>query len=315
MKKVLSFISASICLCVFLVGCAEVPSQSAKVSKVKSVSQIFAFGDSYSDDGASFKLTEKMVSKKVKDASILPGDLYWQNRWSNGPTAVEILSQHLQVELTNYAVGGAKSGKGNYYHWMDPYEKTGVIGQVEKFRAALNGKQADSKALYFIFISANDYFEHVDYGLTGTISNMADKAVTNIETAISQLAALGAKRFMIVNSSDLTLLPAVVAPGQQNLAKDFQMRFNPELLSKTVELKEKFDVEIIHFDHIAISNKIFNNPSKYGIKNLTDACQPVYPEVKPVCKSPDEYYFWDEWHPTRRVHQIVGDAMMTALSQ
>lgn len=315
MKKVLHFIFAGIFLGVLLTGCAGVTSERAELGKNDPVTQIFAFGDSYSDDGASFSLTKKMVDEKEKDAIILPGELYWENRWTNGPTAVEVLAERLRAGLTNYAVGGAKSGKGNYYHWMDPYEDTGVFGQIEKFRAGLKEEFADPSAVYFIFISANDYFEHADYSLPGTVSDLADRAVANIGTAVSRLAGLGAVRFMIVNSSDLTILPAVSANGQTNPAKDFQIRFNSGLLSETDNLRRRLNIDIVLFDHIAVSNEIRSRPARYGIRNLTAPCQPVYPEVKPVCQSPDEYYFWDEWHPTRRVHQIVGEAMATALKK
>ncbi len=292
----------------FVVG-AEVESSNIKSKGSTSVTQIFAFGDSYSDNGASFKLTKVMVSEKVKDATILPGELYWEGRWTNGPTAVEILADQLQVKLINYAVGGAKTGTGNYYHWMDSYENTSVIGQVEKFQKNLKEKHADPNAIYFIFISANDYFEYVDYEMSGTVSDLVNNAVKNIETAVTRLARLGAVRFMIVNSTDLTFLPAVLATGQTDLAKDFQTSVNDKLLKRIEGLKKQLGSDIILFDHVAVSNSIKKDPALYGIKNLSSPCQPVYPEVKPVCKSADSYYFWDEWHPTRRVHEIMGKEM------
>ena len=38
---------------------------------------------------------------------------------------------------------------------------------------------------------------------------------------------------------------------------------------------------------------------------LASQCFPI----EPVCSDPDEYYFWDEYHPTRRVHEIIGEDM------
>jgi phospholipase/lecithinase/hemolysin len=35
--------------------------------------------------------------------------------------------------------------------------------------------------------------------------------------------------------------------------------------------------------------------------------------VKPVCATSDTYFYWDEWHPTRKVHGLVGEAMARAL--
>ncbi|MBM9615879.1 SGNH/GDSL hydrolase family protein [Desulfobulbus rhabdoformis] len=315
MKKGLYCILIPIFLSLVLTGCVEVTANKAGLKKIGPVTQIFAFGDSYSDSGASFRLTQKMVNKKLEDATILPGDLYWKNRWTNGPTAVEVLAKHLRVPLTNYAVGGAKSGNGNYYHWMDPYEDTGVLGQIEKFHVELQGRGANPGALFFIFISANDYFEHIDYNLPGTASDLADTAVANICTAVAQLARLGAQHFMIVNSTDLSKLPVVTEPEQKALAQEFQTHFNSELLPAAESLQKHLDIKITLFDHIALSNKIWSNPQKYGLRNLSTPCQPVYPAVKPVCQSPDTHYYWDEWHPTRRVHQIAGKAMAATLSK
>ncbi|MGV2829619.1 hypothetical protein [Myxosarcina sp. GI1(2024)] len=44
------------------------------------------------------------------------------------------------------------------------------------------------------------------------------------------------------------------------------------------------------------------------MSNVNDPYQPVFP-VEPPGDNPDEYYFWDEYHPTRRTHEIIGDDM------
>ena len=67
-------------------------------------------------------------------------------------------------------------------------------------------------------------------------------------------------------------------------------------------------VEIALYDHVEISNEIRFNPQDFGLTNVNDPCQPVFP-VEPICSAPDEFYFWDEYHPTRRVHQIIGEDM------
>lgn len=160
------------------------PLATEKVSAASfgSISQIYAYGDSYSEEGLSLDISTAAVNAGVTDSFILPADpnlgLYDpQGRWTNGATAVENLSSELQVDLTNYAVGGGKSGNGNYYSWLDSFQDTGVFGQIEQFSNELGGNTA---------------------------------------------------------------------------------------------------------------------------------CQPVFP-IEPRCANPDQYYFWDEYHPTRRVHEIIGE--------
>ncbi|WP_019509141.1 SGNH/GDSL hydrolase family protein [Pleurocapsa sp. PCC 7319] len=279
----------------------------------ESISQIYAFGDSYSDDGLSLEISTAAVEAGVPDSFILPADpelgLYDESgRWTNGLTAVEVLSENLGVDLTDYAVGGAKSGDGNYYSWLDSFQNTGAFGQVDRFTAELAGQPADSDALYFIFASANDLFEYTDFGLPGTVEELAEQTVENIVESVSDLAELGAEKFLVVNSSDLGILPGVIEFGQVEEATLFTEEVNNLLPQELETLESELAIDIELYDHVAISDEIRSNPENYGLTNVDAPCQPVFP-VEPPCDNPDEYYFWDEYHPTRRVHEIIGEDM------
>jgi phospholipase/lecithinase/hemolysin len=277
---------------VLLAGCGGAPAESIATSI--PISHVYAFGDSSSDDG----------NYKQLDPSWRHWDLYWEGRLSNGPTAVEVLANRLDVELSDYAVAGAKSDTSN----LDPsFPNTGTLGQVEKFKTELDGHSADPDALYFVMIGGNDFFEVLtDFPIDNP--TLTDQTVDNIDTLITQLAQLGAKRFLVVNSEDMAVMPYVVAAGRSNDAAEFQTLMNSKLPSRLDELKSQLKIEITIFDYVALSTKIRENPSDYGLSNLADACQPVFFGVKSACASPDQYYFWDEAHPTRRVHQIFGEA-------
>ncbi|GAA0078246.1 cholinesterase ChoE [Clostridium sp. CTA-5] len=281
-----------------------------------ATTQVIAFGDSYSDNGEAKKISGKITNdiNKPEGAYEKPSDkLYWQGRYSNGNTAVEVLAKKMGVPLTNYATGGATTGESNYSDWMDHLGNTGVLGQIDKFENSLNGKQADSEALYFIFASANDYFKFVDYQMPGKVEAVADEAVDNIKMSVRKLSKLGAKNFFVVNSSDLTLVPYENTMNRTNLAKTFTENVNKKLPDALKTLEEVSDVSITIFDLPKVSNEIIHNSKYYGLTDLKHPCQPTYPEVKVAASNPDQYYFWDEWHYSRAVHQIIGEKMYEKL--
>lgn len=293
-----------------LVGMPETQAAS-----FRTISRIYAYGDSYSDSGASLDISSQSVQANVPDSFVLPNEpalnLYDdQGRWTNGLTSVEVLSQQLDVEFTNYAVGGAKSGNGNFFGWLDSFQNTGVFGQVEQFRIDLAGQAADTEGLYYIFASANDFFEYLSTpDSSGTIDELAAQTVNNIAQSVSDLSALGARQFLVVNSSDLAALPGAPEFEITAESEQFTSEVNALLPAELEKLSQELEsVEIALYDHVAISDRIRKSPENYGLKNITDPCQPVFP-VEPVCASPNEYYFWDENHPTSRVYQIVGEDM------
>lgn len=212
------------------------------------VRQIHAFGDSYSDNGESQRLTREMLAKGIAGAQALPGEVYWQGRWSNGPTAVEVLARQLGAQLADHAVGGAKSGADNYYGWMSAYRHTGLAGQVDAYLATLDGKPADGQALHFIFVSANDFFEHEDFAGEQPLEQLAGSSVANIRAAVQRLGEAGARRFLVVSSTDLSVVPAVVVGNRVERAQRYLQAVNASLPIQLAALRKTRGLELSWFD-------------------------------------------------------------------
>ena len=75
------------------------------------------------------------------------------------------------------------------------------------------------------------------------------------------------------------------------------------------------NINIRIFDLTGVSERIQNRPDIYGLTNLTDPCLDTTKTEVTVCETPDEYYFWDDIHPTRVVQKILGEAMAEQLGK
>ncbi|MEH2183231.1 SGNH/GDSL hydrolase family protein [Nostoc sp.] len=289
---------------------------NAYAASFNSISRIYAFGDSYSDNGAALQITKAAVQAGVPGAFIFPRlDVYDSDgRFTNNPglTSVEVLAKQENLQLTDYAVGGAKSGNGNLSSWLDRYQDTGLFGQIKQYKTEVN-RVADSNGLYFIFISTNDLLERFFSNQTGSVDALASTAVNNITSGVSQLTALGAKQFFVVNSIDLAALPLFEQNSEDALK--FRDVINESLPGQLDTLNKQLGVEVALYDYVAISRKIRSSPAVYGLTNINDACKLLYTTsgLEPGCSTPDNYYYYDEIHPTRHVNQIIGEDMANFL--
>jgi cholinesterase len=299
----------SLLICMLLVGCsAATPAAMPTNTPAPKIAHIAAFGDSYSDNGNFYKIATELAKNNLMDPSWWPWAkiYYWEGPVTNQPPAVEILADRLNVDLNDFAVGGANSGYSNANDVVDLFKNTGLLGQVDKYKTGLAGQQADPETLFFIQISANDFLTLGTHDAQ-KVSDAADQAVANIGKAVTNLAESGARQIMVANSVDLSRLPGVISEGYVNEAAAFQTRINSTLPGEMEKLAKQLDVTVTIFDYSGISERIRGNADQYGLTNLTEEC--VYFPKYETCKSPDEYYFWDEYHPTSRVQQIIGEAM------
>ena len=253
---------------------------------------IYAFGDSYSDNGNGARLL----------GSDWTANFYWEGRASNGPTGVEVLATQLNVPLTDYAVVGARSDTESIAG--DALAHTGALSQLIQFTQALKGASADPNALFFIMIGGGDFLGND--GLD--VETLTDQITENIVTLVTRLSDSGGGHFLVIPAVDLAAEPAFITQGRSAEASQVQGAMNTKVSARLTALAAQLSLDIKLFDYVALSAKIRSHPSDYGLTNLTDPCQPRDPPGLPACASPDAYYYWDELHPTRRVHQIFGEA-------
>ncbi len=319
-------------VCVLLAGCTNA-AQTPTVQVASSLpptdsptalptntptarfSQVVAFGDTLTDTGNHVLIGKEAVAKgeKSEDLDKWFETYQWKGRYSNGPLAVEILAEQLGVELKDYAILGARSGYDSALPW-DSFKNTGLLGQIDKYIADLNGEKADPEALFFIQELPLDFFDS-DYS-SQAVTDRADQVVANFVTAVTDLANVGAKKFLVGKFADLSRSPLILSEGF-SAASTFQNRMDTKLVAEMAKLEQQLNIKIILFDYTALTDLIWNNPAQYGFTNLTDHCMHASDDLKTttVCETPDEYYWWDSLYPTRRANQLIGEAMAEQLSQ
>lgn len=280
-------------------------------AKEPAFSKIVAFGDSFSDNGSANVISTAVVeSGKYPNSFIKPGELYWGNRYSNGHTAIEVAANLANLPLENYATGGATSGYHNYTDWMDSLGQSGVLGQIDKYGETLKGDEADD-ALYFILAGANDYCMYTDFNFdTTTVDVVAATTIENFETAIRKIAALGGEDIVLSYAHDVSTMPYEITSNRVEIAKEYTTTVNKALPKLTIELEKELNIDITTFDITKVTDSMVSNSNKYGFSEFVNVVQPTWPEVLPaVTENVESYMYFDEWHPTAKMHKIIGEAL------
>jgi len=247
--------------------------------------QIYVFGDSLSDTGRLFEATS------------LPPSPYFEGRVSNGKLWIEELAETLNLTYnpdTNFAWAGATSGTAN----VNGDDLIGVQQQLDNY---LNNNQtADENALYVVWAGANDFSESVP-DIT--------KSISKIVTVVSKLRQHGAKHILVPNLPPLDKTPRAITSGNGAALAPIITAFNNSLAQQLAA----FDV--IQVD-IPTAFEMFQTPKVVTpplgkLKNMTDACF----DFKTICNNPDEYFYWDDLHPTVIGHKAIALVFFAAIAE
>jgi len=266
-------------------------------------SQMFVFGDSLSDDGNIFNLTQGAVP---------PSPPYFNGRFSNGPVWVEYLAPTLALTANptnNFALGGSTTGTQNVGNIPGLPNFPALQQQIDGFTAT--NQNADRNALYVIYAGANDYLGAGTTDLTTVVNNLS--------TAVTKLAAVGAKNFMVPNLPNLGLLPGPASRGQlvQQGLTLITTAHNTNLAASLAALEQNPNINIIPVDVFTLFSSAIANPAAFGFTNVTNNIVPgagVDPSVGgftiPPGINPNQYLFWDLVHPTTSAHSFVANTAL-----
>jgi cholinesterase len=249
-------------------------------TKVRPYSQLYVFGDSYSDTGAGF--------------------LY-----ADGPTAVAYLAQRLNIPFTyygaadskgkglNFAVSAGKTGSDPGVHEFpgNALFRLGMKNQVDEFAALLKSgaiKFDPAQTMFFLAGGLNDRGSPDGY------------TRTNLEEEIDSLYSLGGRRFMVALLP--TQIPAFATAGTM---------FNPELSKIPAdELAKHPDIRIANSNWGPYFDEVITHLDKYGLTDASLTCgdRSVRAENAAACAAATHFYYFAA-HPSTAAHKAVGEML------
>ncbi len=288
--------------------------------------ELVVVGDSLSDAGNLAALPQFAFLS----SPLLPYD----DGFSNGPRAVEVLaadlglaadpSLHLVAPFpvgTNFAVAGARSVTLGVPPTIDLPTQVNVL-------LLSRGGVLPADTLYVVFMGGNDIRDAVAAGDKQAGRDIVDDASAAVEDAIRALLAAGARTLLVANAPDIGGIPEVLATGDRQRsqrATKLTRRFNKGLRKAVRRAEEDFGVDIAEFDTFRFLNFVVRNADRLGFTNTTDACFETetllatgVPVFHPDCDGGanfDAFVYFDEIHPSARVHALAGAAMLAVLAE
>ena len=270
----------------------------------KSKTDIFVIGDSLSDPGNLHTLT-----------GFWPPSPPYAERFSNGPVWIEHFAEETDVSVDNRAYAGAFSGiyvldgvpisNLNNVQYPDLFQDLlpGVSEEIDSLLADYP-KGLNPKALYVVWVGPNDFV--LGLAQPGTLGAVLAQTAANIAEDVCRLGTAGARHFVVGNLTDIGLTPFARAqgPGAPVFISQAIAEFNVALTEVLNNLPSACAETLEIWDTNQALRDIVSNPASFGLTNTTDAC---LNDMLVPCPNPEEYLFWDSFHPTTSVHEIIAD--------
>lgn len=291
-------------------GAALASALFSAAAPATAYEHLVVFGDSLSDTGNLFAITQPYVPGVLPFQ--LPQAPYFDGRFSNGPVAVEWLAQGLGAGLTNFAVGGATTGlHNNQVPPIPALQATGLRTQVGSF---LSGGAVDAAALYLVWAGPNDFLGMVP----GTEQQTFAAAIGNLTQSVLDLYGGGARNFLLPLLPDLGMTPRTLAAGAAAAADASALTdaFNGALSQSYAQLASLPGVHLTLFDTAGTQRTLVANAALLGFDTTDTGCFSGFVgEPGTVCATPDSHMFWDDIHPSARVHQLLGQQLLAAVPE
>ena len=268
----------------------------------------------------------------MPDGSFIPGLVippptrYDRGRFSNGPVIVDYLAAKLSSAVKpsktgftlnkdsiSYAYGGSESGIENYT--PGSFLVPGLKGQVLQFENDLNINYLNfDNSLFVVLTGANDYLNNLSQGDSPNPFQIVD----NIVISVNKLTELGAKHVVVINLPDLGAAPICQFFGACDLLTNLTETHN-SLLTNSFQDNNR----VILFDAYSIVNKILANPDRFGFSTnigpgpatgcLFQSLSQFNIENCSLVDFNTKGIYWDEVHPSTKVHKILARSLWRQL--
>lgn len=348
-----------------LAACSD-PAPPLQLPPSPPPSALFVLGDSLSDVGNAAGAADYLLNLPLDPPTVglcNPTDVlvamrpcddlfYRQSRVSDGPVAVEHLAAYLELASLRPSL-----------HLLPNQPRAGTVYAVASAKARGTNDQDLARqvdwllidhallmpdAIYVVMVGGNDAID----ALQADVANVAvgappslaivRSAVDAIGTQVERLLDFGARRLIVANVPDLSVLPAVRAAARQSgdearvlaLASAISAAFNRALAAKLDDIDTRGAwlppaPAIARFDLHGALSAAQETLAANGA-NAQDACfdselyrnDPTAPRVFHADCAPSapdaaprfaEFVFFDGIHPSGAAHLALGDALRRLL--
>ena len=307
--------------------CACVVGVVVAATNARAYDAEYVFGDSLSDNGNAAEL----------EGAAYPDPPSYHNSYTNGPVAVADLAKSLGLPTlepslwannftdenniyppgftpgTNYAFAGATANLVGYedFYWNLPQQVAAYTAHVSNV--------ADPSALYVIMIGGNDVINAVTSNPPLTDAYM----VSGVDSEIAQITTLakdGARNFLIVNVSNVGLIPLLSGTPGAALATALSQFYDATLQKQLNDLALPAGAALNEFNLYDYNENILANPLAYGFTNTTQPCYanaPASAASDTGCDASniDSFVYWNDVHPTAAVQALWAQGMLQAVPE
>jgi outer membrane lipase/esterase len=289
-------------------------------AQAHAYSGMVVFGDSLADSGNNAALVG------VDAAQVITGDGYFaqrpfaSGRYSNGPVWVEDFAAKLGLSATaalqggsNYAFGGASTGSDGSGTPIPGFPFS-MVSQVGMYLhdLPLGGVPAAGDAGCVLAgggVNVSDATQAAlanPGAMAAILGDAANRYAADIGVMVDGLQAAGATHILILNAPDFGLTPRLLSYGPQvsGVATQAAAVMNTALSQR---LAGEQGVQV--FDFFGALNSTVAHAGALGLSNVDHACG----AVNAIC-DPASALFYDGQHPTAFGHQLIADAVFSAVS-
>jgi len=266
---------------------------------------LVVFGDSYSDIGNYYRLTDKTF----------PIPPYYEGEFCDDPNWVKILTKSLIVADYAYAGATTDSNLVEGSAKLNLVEVPGVLQQVTTYLNSLAGNTHSSEhPVYVIWAGGND--------LIFNSSITPAQIVNSLMDSVKALAAVhGAKDIIVFNSAPIEAIPYIRINYNSAAYVTYFTQFtnfaNSDLFDSLQALQANCKDTSFHiFDLFTLISKIISDPQP-PFTNVVDNCWNPYNLTTIIqnCPNPKQYLFVDPLHFSSTVHEMVANQILPFFSK
>lgn len=256
------------------------------------VKDMVVFGDSLSDSGNLFLATGQ------------PQAPYFQGKFTNGPTYAEHLNEYLGMDVLTPSLAG-----GLNYAWAAAragYDTPlgggqfipGLATQVNQYMSTLPSNPNLQETLHLVFIGGNDVADALRQGFdTATASIFLQNGAQAVVDSLLALNAVSDTHFLLPSVPDLSRTPRFFLNVQAQTFTTIYNDFLAQALAST-------SLDYLLFDTSEFIQEISDQFNVTNMPCLT---------VNGLCGNPEEYLFFDDFHPSANAHQLFAQELLTTI--